>query len=133
MARFFFLVYFAINEYMPKAFSLCLVFPYPQLFRNWSHSYCVQPASILNPKREISFYTYCSIWSNDQMMSKGVFAFVCCGTRRNFFLCQRSRTNRNWILMDDFNQVSLRLIFCWYSVDKFVWTSGLYISMTRTF
>lgn len=49
------------------------------------------------------------------------------------FLCQRSRTNRNWILLDDFNQVSLKLIFCWYSVDKFMWTSGLSISMTCTF
>lgn len=106
--RLIFLLSFAVNEYMPKACLLCLVFPYLQLFRNWSHSYCVQPAFIPNPKREISFYTYCSIWSNDQMMSKGVFAFVHCGTRRNvFFLCQRNRTNRNWILLDDFNQVSL--------------------------
>lgn len=111
VSRFIFLVSFAINEYMPKAFLLCLVFPYPQFFRNWSHSYCVQPASILNPKREISFYTYCSIWSNDQMMSKGVFAFVCCGIRRNLFFFVKGaeliETGYYWM-------ISTKFLLSWY-------------------
>lgn len=127
--RFIILGFFAVNECMPKAILLCLIFSYQQLFRNWSHSYCVQPASILNPKREISYCTYCSIWSNDQTMSKGVFALVWYGTSRNFFLCPSSRTKRNWILLGGIKQVLFKLVFCLYSADKFMPSSGLPISM----
>lgn len=90
----------------PKCFYFVWFSP-THNFRNWSHSYCVQPASILNPKREISFYTYCSIWSNDQMMSKGVFAFVCCGTRRNFFFFVKEaeviETGYYWMILTKFH------------------------------
>lgn len=101
------LVSFAVNECIPKAILLCLVFPYPQLFRNWSHSYCVQPASILNPKRGISFCTYCSIWSNDQTMSKGVFVLVwCMGQAGTFFSVQAAGLIEIWyycVLLKKFN------------------------------
>lgn len=43
-----------------------------------------------------------------------------------FFLCQRNRTNRNWKLLDDFNQVSLQLLFHCCDVYKFVWTLRLH-------
>lgn len=74
----FFLFSFAIEWIFAQSiFTLFDFFPSTHnFFRNWSHSYCVQPASILNPKREINSYTYYSIWSNGQMMSKGVCFYV---------------------------------------------------------
>ena len=59
------------EEYSAVHFTL--TFPPPCFFRSWSPSYCVRPACILSLRRETSFFTYFSIWSRGQMMSRGEY------------------------------------------------------------
>lgn len=133
MTRFIFLLSFSVKKICQKHFYFVWFSPTCNfLGTDPTHPVYGLPPSRTQRERSASTHPV-QFDQTARWWAKVCLRSCLAGQERTFFLCQRSWTNRNWILLDDFKQVSLKLIFCWYNGDKFVWTLGLSNSITCTF
>lgn len=116
----------------PKHFYFVWFFPtHNSLGIDPTHTVYSLPPSWTQRERSASTHTV-QFDQTTRWWAKVCLRLCVAGQEGTFLLCQRSRTNRNWVLLDYFKQVTLKLIFCWSNVDKFMWTSGLSIFTTCT-